>query len=173
MDAVLSRSAPGRPQPATGQESLMFFRPLRHPDCYRRAVGATGRDQRETDMAHKSRLGCLVIDCQADEVAGAARFWGAALGGEVEVDEDGKYATVHDQGQMKVLVQAVEHGSRVHLDIEADDKEAEVARLEALGATVVARIKRWIVMEAPTGHRFCVVNPQSDLFHDLAKAWEA
>jgi predicted enzyme related to lactoylglutathione lyase len=123
-------------------------------------------------MGHKSRLGCLVIDCRADEVAEAARFWGTALGGEVEMDEDGKYATVSEQGDMKVLVQAVDHEPRVHLDIEADDKEAEVARLEAAGATVVARIKRWIVMEAPTGHRFCVVNPQSELFAGKAKSWE-
>lgn len=123
-------------------------------------------------MAHRSRLGCIVIDCTADRVGEAAAFWGAALGGEVELDEGGKYAEISQQGEMKVLVQAVDHPPRVHMDIEADDKEAEVARLEALGAKVVARIKRWIVMEAPTGHRFCVVNPQSDVFQRRAKGWE-
>ena len=51
----------------------------------------------------------------------------------------------------------VGHDSRVHLDIESDDIEAEVARLEALGAKKVAFIRRWWVMEAPTGQRFCVV----------------
>jgi hypothetical protein len=45
----------------------------------------------------------------------------------------------------------------VHLDIEADDVDAEAARLEQLGARKIAFIKRWWVMEAPTGHRFCVV----------------
>lgn len=123
-------------------------------------------------MAHRSRLGCLVIDCAAENVAEAAAFWGAALGGTVELDDDGKYAEISDQGDLKVLVQAVDHASRVHLDIESDDKEAEVARLEALGAKVVARIKRWIVMEAPTGHRFCVVNPQGEIFQTRAKAWK-
>ena len=44
--------------------------------------------------------------------------------------------------------------------------------LEALGATVVARIQRWIVMEAPTGHRFCVVNPQGPAFDANAKDFE-
>ena len=120
-------------------------------------------------MAHRSRLGCIVIDCPAEEVKEAAAFWAAALGGEAELDEAGKYAEIHDQGELKVLVQAVDHAARVHLDIEADDKEAEVARLEKLGAKVVARIKRWIVMEAPTGHRFCVVNPQSEVFQRRAK----
>jgi hypothetical protein len=36
-------------------------------------------------------------------------------------------------------VQAVDHASRAHIDIETDDIEAEVRRLEALGATRVAR----------------------------------
>jgi len=123
-------------------------------------------------MTHRARLGCIVIDCKTDHVAEAARFWGAALGGEVEIDEEGKYAEISAQGALKVLVQAVDHDSRVHLDIEADDKESEVARLEALGARVVARIKRWIVMEAPTGHRFCVVNPQGPAFEAHAKEFD-
>ncbi|MBA4490604.1 VOC family protein [Paracoccus sp. S1E-3] len=123
-------------------------------------------------MTHRARLGGIVIDCQTEHVAEAARFWGAALGGEVEIDEEGKYAEISGQGELKVLVQAVSHAPRVHMDIESDDKEAEVARLEALGATVVARIHRWIVMEAPTGHRFCVVNPQGPAFHTHAREVE-
>jgi len=39
------------------------------------------------------------------------------------------------------------------LDIETDDVEAEVKRLGALGARRVKQIKRWWVMEAPTGQR--------------------
>lgn len=120
-------------------------------------------------MSHRSRLGCLVIDCKTDDLSDAAAFWGGALGGEVEIDGDGHYATVHDQGDLRVLLQVVDHDPRVHLDIETDDKDAEVARLEALGAKVVAPVKRWIVMEAPTGHRFCVVNPQSAVFDQLAE----
>ncbi len=123
-------------------------------------------------MAHRSRLGCIVIDCTADRVEEAARFWAAALGGEYELDGEGKYAEISDQGEIKVLVQAVGHEPRVHIDLEADDKEAEVARLERLGARIVARIKRWVVMEAPTGHRFCVVNPQSATFERRARRWQ-
>ena len=54
-------------------------------------------------------------------------------------------------------VQKVEHPSRVHLDIEADDVDAEAERLVALGAKKIAFVKRWWLMEAPTGQRFCVV----------------
>lgn len=60
-------------------------------------------------MTHRARLGCIVIDCQAAHVGEAARFWGAALGGKVEIDAAGKYAEIFVQGDMKVLVQAVDH----------------------------------------------------------------
>jgi hypothetical protein len=65
----------------------------------------------------------------------------------------------------------VDHPSRVHIDIETDDLDAEVARLEKLGATRVAFIKRWWVMEAPTGQRFCVVRPQRPDFPSGANEW--
>ncbi len=58
---------------------------------------------------------------------------------------------------MQIEVQTVQHESRVHLDIAADDVEAEVKRIEKLGAKRVANVKHWVVMEAPTGQRFCVV----------------
>jgi hypothetical protein len=73
--------------------------------------------------------------------------------------------------EVKVLVQAVAHPSRVHVDIETDDIDAEVARLEALGARRIAQVKRWWVMEAPTGQRFCVVRPQRPDFAARANVW--
>ncbi len=58
---------------------------------------------------------------------------------------------------LHVEVQRVSHESRVHLDIETDDIDAEVARLERLGAKRVGKVKTWWVMQAPTGQRFCVI----------------
>jgi hypothetical protein len=74
-------------------------------------------------------------------------------------------------GRLDIEVQAVTHPSRVHLDIESDDVEAEVRRLEALGARRVAQVKTWWVLEAPTGHRFCVVENKSPKFAKEAKQW--
>lgn len=109
----------------------------------------------------KSRLGAIVIDCQGDDLAAASAFWSAALGYAADPSRDPLYARLKaPDDQPAVLVQKVEHDSRVHLDIETDDVDAEVARLEALGATRVAQIKTWWVMQAPTGQRFCVVKPQ-------------
>jgi Glyoxalase-like domain len=59
----------------------------------------------------------------------------------------------------------------VHLDIKTDDVEAEVARLEALGAKKIAYVKRWWVMEAPTGQRFCVLKPQRGSLDTDANDW--
>jgi hypothetical protein len=70
-----------------------------------------------------------------------------------------------------VEVQAVAHPSRVHLDIETDDIEAEVRRLEALGARRIAQIRTWWVMQAPTGQRFCVVRALSARFASEANSW--
>jgi hypothetical protein len=73
---------------------------------------------------------------------------------------------------LHIEVQSVAHASRVHLDIETDDIEAEVRRLERLGAKKVEKINTWWVMEAPTGQRFCVVRAKGSSFTAEARAWE-
>jgi hypothetical protein len=60
----------------------------------------------------------------------------------------------------------------VHLDIETDDVDAEVARLEKLGARRIEKVHTWMVMEAPTGQRFCVVRPQRDEFASRSHTWK-
>ena len=122
---------------------------------------------------HRSRLGVIVIDCQTDDLAPATSFWSAALGVSGKVDADGKYAVLADrQGYPKILLQSVSHDPRIHIDIETDDREAEAQRLETLGARRIDAVKGWIVMEAPTGHRFCIVKPQGDDFPGEAPVWE-
>lgn len=123
---------------------------------------------------HKSRLAAIGIDCRDGDLESHARFWGAALGlKSKEPDEDGRFVNFEDEpGQPQVFVQRVEHEPRVHLDIETDDIEAEVKRLERLGATVVARIKSWVVMQAPSGQRFCVVTPHRADFAEGARTVE-
>jgi predicted enzyme related to lactoylglutathione lyase len=123
-------------------------------------------------MAHHSRIGALCIDCKAGDLGPAVAFWSTVLGREARIVEDGKYAEFDDADQSpRVILQAVDHEPRVHLDIETEDREAECARLKAAGASEVARIKDWIVMEAPTGHRFCLVKPQTADFPGDAPEW--
>lgn len=125
---------------------------------------------------HHSRLSALVLDCRTDDLTGAMEFWSKALGRPVanpDQDGDGRYAELKtDSDEPFLLLQKVEHESRIHLDIETDDIDAEVARLETLGATRVAFVKRWWVMQAPTGHRFCVVRKQRPEFGSHLNTWE-
>ena len=123
---------------------------------------------------HRSRLAGFIIDCNTDDLPSAAEFWGAALGMKVGAlpGEEGKYIHLGEPGdRLHVEVQSVSHPSRVHLDIETDDIEAEVRRLEALGARRVAQVHTWWVMEAPTGQRFCVVRNSSPNFEVNATEW--
>ena len=125
---------------------------------------------------HKSRLGTIVIDCQTEDIGAAADFWSQALGWPAHALSDPAAARYRQfdtpPDQPTVLVQSVAHPSRVHLDIETDDIDAEVQRLEKLGARRVQFVKRWWVMEAPTGQRFCVVRPQRPDFAERANTWE-
>ncbi len=124
---------------------------------------------------HHSRLSTFVIDCNTPDVDAAARFWSEALGRPLvatdEADMDNYRVLRSKRSEPLLLVQKVAHQSRIHLDIEADDLEAEAKRLEALGAKRVAFVKRWWVMEAPTGQRFCIVNPQRGPLPADANEW--
>lgn len=128
-------------------------------------------------MSHRSRLAGFIIDCQDTDSDRAASFWSAALGLAAEpgyTEDDGaQYAElIGAPGGLHVEVQRVSHASRVHLDIEADDIDAEANRLEALGAKRIGFIKRWWVMEAPTGHRFCVVQMKHPERGHAPTTWE-
>ena len=124
---------------------------------------------------HKSKLAGFIIDCQTTDLDRAAEFWGSALGMPVRALPPGEgeiYKELQDsQHGLHIEVQAVTHPSRVHLDIESDDVEAEVRRLEKLGATRIEQIRTWWVMEAPTGQRFCVVQAATPHFDLRASVW--
>lgn len=110
---------------------------------------------------HRSRFAGVIIDCETDDLTSAADFWSQALGYEVKPSsrpEDQGYVLLETRaGELHIELQKVTHPSRVHIDIETDDVEAEVSRLERLGAKRHQKVRNWWVMEAPSGHRFCVI----------------
>jgi len=124
---------------------------------------------------HYSRQCALLIDCRTTDIDEAARFWAAALGRPVDPAHPvtrGNYRMLETPpDELIVQIQRVDHESRAHLDIETDDIAAEVARLEKLGATVAERLRAWVVMQAPTGQRFCVVRVQRPGFPKNANRW--
>lgn len=126
---------------------------------------------------HRSRLVQLFLDCDENHVTidEAVRFWGAALGMTPDPADDpaDRYRMLGGRdGLPKIGLQRVPEPSAIHLDIETDDVEAEVNRLEALGATRKYKVKSWWVMRAPTGHDFCVVRPQTPDFPGDANVWD-
>lgn len=123
---------------------------------------------------HKSQLGNITIDCHTEDLLSEAQFWSSALGYPVPKDFDastGFIKLVTPPGDVQVIVQRVDHQPRAHLDIETDSIESEVERLERCGATSVSRKGGWVVMQAPSGHRFCVGSPYRDGFEEGANIW--
>ena len=109
---------------------------------------------------HKSRLAGFIIDCRTDDLDQAGLFWSQALGYSLKkssAGEDAQYKLLDTpSGDLHIEVQKVDHPSRVHLDIEADDIEAEVKRLEKLGAKAAAEQEQcrlessiWIWLQPP------------------------
>ena len=127
-------------------------------------------------VVHRSRINGILIDCNTDDIDAAAHFWAEALGRPVDPDHPGTRGNYRmlatPEGEISVQIQRVEHDSRIHLDIETDDIPAEVARLEKLGASVVKKLERWVVMQAPSGQRFCVVRVQRPLWPKDANTWD-
>jgi len=125
---------------------------------------------------HHSRLCALLIDCNVPDIDQAASFWAEALGRPVDHDHPGtrgNYRMLETPPDEPIVqIQRVNHESRVHIDIETDDIEAEVRRLEKLGASIVSGLERWVVMQAPSGQRFCVVRVQRPGFPKNANRWD-
>ena len=123
---------------------------------------------------HRSKLTAALVDVPSDTYDREVGFWSAALGQEPDFDTmDPDYADFgYPVPGFQFMVQRVDAAPRVHLDIETDDVEAEVRRLEDLGAERVASIKSWWVMRDPAGLLFCVVRVQTgDAFEGLAHSW--
>jgi hypothetical protein len=118
---------------------------------------------------HKSRLGGVIIDCDTDDLQAATDFWAKALGAPAQraadLSESSYVKLSMPADEPNVEIQKVAHASRVHIDIESD------ARLEKLGAQRIEAIEDWVVLEAPTGQRFCVVPVESADFADTANVW--
>jgi len=111
-------------------------------------------------MSPRLRLAGAFVDVPKADHQRAVAFWTGALGKEPEVTEKfPDYAQFDDVTPgLYFMVQATADDTRrVHLDFESDERDADVDRLKALGATEVSRSHHWVVMRDPAGTTFCVV----------------
>ena len=127
-------------------------------------------------MVHHSRVDKIVIDLPEPVHDRALDFWREATGGPAgRAERFPEYHWAELPGtEIAMLVQRIGAGSpRVHLDIHTDDLDAEVARLEALGATRVREVNGWWVMQDPAGLPFCVIpDPPGRLTDDNSRRWD-
>lgn len=120
-------------------------------------------------------LGNIIID--SDDIEAGVRFWSGALGSKVATwSYPYVFLDAVKSGGIGVGLQKVpEHKttkSRVHLDFVIDDVEAEVKRLEELGAHRRNFVENWWVMEDPNRNEFCVCPTEERTFPDRAALWE-
>jgi Glyoxalase-like domain len=117
----------------------------------------------------------IVIDVPPAAGDAEVRFWQAATGRELSRNERfPEYHGARLSEHLGLLVQQLEDGeARVHLDIHTDDMDAEVARLEALGAVRVSQERLWWIMRDPAGLLFCVIpEPGGSLDDGNAQRWD-
>ena len=112
----------------------------------------------------------LVID--ARDPRSIARFWAAVLDQQVLYESDDEVIVGSDEHRYPglCLVPVPEHKTvknRLHIDLDPDDRDAEVERIIALGARRAdvgqAPEATWIVLADPEGNEFCVLRPHRSL----------
>jgi Glyoxalase-like domain len=127
-------------------------------------------------MTHYSKLAATALDVRAADHDRELAFWQAACGQRLERDDElpEYHGTSWPGHDLLLLVQRLGDGqARVHLDIRTDDVEAEVTRLEQLGAKRVQRMEHWWVLQDPAGLPFCVVPaPPGSLTDENAQCWD-
>ncbi|SRR6266702_6807384 len=115
------------------------------------------------------RIQALCID--ALDPRPVAAFWENALGWRRTFEDEDEIVLEPPAGSPEdgvvadLAVLRVPEGksvkNRLHLDLRPGDQDAEVARLEALGAQRVAvgqdDSATWVVMADPDGNEFCVL----------------
>ncbi|WP_420442849.1 VOC family protein [Candidatus Poriferisodalis sp.] len=136
---------------------------------------ATGTSDSATETGPQLRAVGVTIDCSDPERI--ADFWQAAVGFAQRVGNGRPYITLSDAGGGRMLnhltIQRVPEAKtaklRAHLDLFTADMDSELARLTALGATVLVPAStetephghlgfRATVMADPEGSEFCVVS---------------
>lgn len=124
---------------------------------------------------HRSRLQVVLIDHPDSITTAGCHFWAQAVGQRPAAtpSETSEYTELAGLGNGVVLVhqRIAESNPRIHLDIETDDVEAEVGRLERLGAQRIVLVDGWWQMRDPAGLVFCVVPIQTDDFPAHATEW--
>ena len=121
----------------------------------RRPAPATWAD------GNRSYVDQVCLDIPPEHHAAEVAFWRALTGWDFTDSVSPEFSRIHppDDQPLRWLLQRLdEPGGDVtaHLDLAADDREAEAARHVALGATVTRVHEHWTVMTGPDGTTYCI-----------------
>jgi hypothetical protein len=127
-------------------------------------------------VAHYSRLSKIIIDVPPAAHDRELAFWQAATGQPLaQFGRHPEYhgAELHGQEFWLVIQRLDEGHGRLHVDIHTDDLDAEVARLEGLGAERVEQVNSWWILRDPAGMAFCVIPERAGSLDDSnARRWD-
>ncbi|MFI5710079.1 VOC family protein [Kribbella sp. NPDC051620] len=117
------------------------------------------------------RVQCVIYD--AIDPAAQARFWAEVLGWRITHEVEKESVLEPPEGSPEdgivpdiLFVRVPENETkslknRVHMDLRPDDQEAEIARVEKLGAKRASigqdESVSWVVMTDPEGNEFCIL----------------
>ena len=126
-------------------------------------------------MAHFSRVAQVVVDVGPDGHPAELAFWQEALGCRLTASPDDPefHAADLPHARVRFLLQRLGAGpARTHLDFYTDDLDAEVERLEKLGAERVRLVRGLWIMRDPSGQPFCVIpRAPGELTEANAQRW--
>lgn len=105
------------------------------------------------------------ISYDAKDAGAAATFWAAALGRQVDPGATAKSASIpagtDAAAAPKISFHQVPEGktvkNRLHLDLITGDFDAELVRLEDLGAAETATYDAWTTLQDPDGNEFDLI----------------
>jgi predicted enzyme related to lactoylglutathione lyase len=127
-------------------------------------------------MSEKLRIQCITIDSENPKQL--AEFWASALDWKITYEDENEVSIELLDGSPEVgripdilFIKNSDKRSvknRLHFDLRPQDQEAEVARLETLGAKRIEigqssdEDTTWIVMADPEGNEFCVLRARTE-----------
>jgi hypothetical protein len=127
-------------------------------------------------MAENLRLQCITID--SEDPKKLAEFWAAALDWKITFEDEIEVCIELLDGSPEVgripdmlFLKNPDKKSvknRLHFDLRPQNQEAEVARLESLGAKRIEigqsdySETTWVVMADPEGNEFCVLRARTE-----------
>ena len=108
-------------------------------------------------------LYAIVID--VNDLDACAEFWSQVLGADILFQNENYLRLGHKAERPTILLQKVperhKEKNRVHIDLDVQDLEASVSRVQDLGGQKLKQVSEygieWVVMADPDGNEFCLV----------------